>query len=187
MDIGIILGTCISFLKLLLLVSIISFIGYKIFSPVRQKIAEKFSLSWTKSCLVFNFVFIIAFLLLVFVYFMSVGILGAPARAEDIDYNLGDNILLLASSLPRLIVSSIILSLLLYFFELVASLFMVQKALKKKVKPTNDWVSQFKGVLVASALFLILILFVFDWVPLGLFVYIFYGSLKVLPVLFIVP
>lgn len=186
MDILVILETVLSFVKLLLLVSIICFAVYKIFSPLRQKIAEKYSLSWTKSCLILNFSAIFIFLLLIFIYFMSVGILTAPARDVDIDYDLVDNILLLASSVPRLIVSSIILTLFLYFFELVGSFFMTQKELKKKVKDSSNWVSQFKGVLVACALFLILILFIFDWVPLGLFVYIFYGSLKTLPVLLLV-
>jgi membrane protein insertase Oxa1/YidC/SpoIIIJ len=50
----------------------------------------------------------------------------------------------------------------------------------------RDWVSEVKGIMVSIFLFLILFLFVFNWVPLGLFIYIFYGSIKALPLMVLV-
>jgi len=44
MDLGIILDGILDFTKLVLIFSVVAFIAYKIFSPLREKIAEKFYL-----------------------------------------------------------------------------------------------------------------------------------------------
>jgi len=185
MDIGLILSGIVSFSKLLLLVSIVSFIGYKLFAPVREKIAEKYSLSWMKSCFVFNFLFSFIILLLIYVYFMIIGASIAPVRDPEIEYDLFENILLILIACVRVFVISVILALTLLFFELVASLFMTVKETRKS-KKKSSWIKQFIGVLIASIVFLFLLLFLFSWVPLGLFVFLFYGSLQALPMLILV-
>jgi len=182
MDIGLILSGIVSFSKLLILVSIISFIGYKLFAPVRERIAEKYSLSWMKSCFAFNFLFSFAVLLIGYIYFMLIGASIAPIRDPEIEYTLIENILLVLIACIRIFVASIILSLILLFFELVASLFMTVKETRKSKKKAS-WVKQFIGVLIASIVFLFLFIFIFNWVPLGLFVFIFYGSLQGLPMI----
>ncbi len=185
MDFGIIVITLIEFLKLLVLVSVLSFIGYKLLSPLREKLAEKYNLSWMKSCIIFNIVFLFVVILAIYIYFMLVGGLSAPARDPSIEYSLIDNLLFILIASVRILIASVILGLFLLFFELIASLFMsgrgVENARKKKV--TNNWVNQFIGIVIASAVFLILILFIFDWVPLGLFIYVFYGAVKPLPLI----
>ncbi|MFA6319587.1 MAG: hypothetical protein WCX66_01540 [archaeon] len=182
MDLSIIIGTLIDLLKLLVVFSIIGFVLYKIFSPLREKIAEKYSLSWSKSCILLNFSVFFVLILLVFIMFMILGYLDAPLRDPETEYTFFENVMLVLIAVPRILISSIILSLLAFFFELVASFFMGEVRRNKK----RDWVSEVKGIMVSTFLFLILFLFVFNWVPLGLFIYIFYGSIKALPLMVLV-
>ncbi len=179
-----IIPTIVDFVKLLLLVTIVSFILYKIFSPVREWIEKKYYFSWIKSVLILNFVSIFLFLLLFYLYFAFVGFTTAPVRDPSMEMDLFENLFRLAISAGRILIASIILSMFLLFFELIASLFMKGKEVKSSKKSknsSNNWVSQLIGVIVASAIFLVLILFVFDWAIMGLFIFIFYGSVNSLP------
>lgn len=81
----------------------------------------------------------------------------------------------------RILVASLIATFLLLFFELVASFFIDSQLEKGRSK----LFSEFFGVVIACAVALILFLFVFNWAILGFFVYVFYGSISSLPVLFI--
>ena len=178
-----ILSTILDFVKLLALVSIISFVLYKIFSPIREKVAEKYSLSWTKSALLVDFVCVVVLILVTCIYFIYLGAVLAGPIDPELDYNLIDYAVLILACIPRVIIASIALSLMLLFFELVASMFMSSKKEGKKNKGKSNWVNQITGIAVSSALFLMLVLFVFNWVPLGIFIYIFYGTLEALPAL----
>ncbi|MFA6269529.1 MAG: hypothetical protein WCW13_06365 [archaeon] len=181
MDLAIIVASVVSFLKLLILVSVVGFVLYKIFSPLREKLAEKYSLSWIKSALLLNFVSIFVLILIVYLYFMIVGVLSAPAMDPALDNTLIDYAVLIISAIPRVLIASLILSLLLLVFELIASFFMVKKEARRSKKTQSLLVNQIVGVVVSCAIFLLLLLFIFDWVPLGLFIYIFYGSIEPLP------
>jgi hypothetical protein len=185
MDFSIILTSVIEFLRLLLLVSVFSFILYKIFSPVREKLADKYDLSWIRSCLALNFIVIFVGILLFYLFFMYIGAVSAPIRDPDIEFQLTDEVVLVLIASLRILVISIILSISVLFFELLASLFMTKKggSSKKRVTTGSIWLRQFIGIVIASAVFLLLLLFVFDWVPLGLFVFIFYGSIQPLPLI----
>jgi hypothetical protein len=114
---------------------------------------------------------------------MILGYLDAPLRDPETEYNLFENVSLVLIAMPRIIISSIILSFLFFFFELIASLFMGKEESKRK---SRGWVKEFIGIVVSSLLFLLIFLFVFQWVPLGMFIYIFYGSVKALPLLILV-
>jgi len=181
-----IIPTIVDFVKLLLLVTIVSFILYKIFSPVREWIEKKYYFSWIKSVLILNFVSIFLFLLIFYFYFVFVGFTTAPIRDPSMEMDLFENLVRMLISAFRILVVSVILSMFLLFFELVASLFMKSKEVKSSKKSKtiqNNWVSQLVGVIIASAIFLVLILFVFDWAIMGLFIFIFYGSVNPLPLL----
>lgn len=180
MDLSIIFGSIFDLVKLLLLTSVLGFILFKIFSPLRKKVEEKYSLSWTKSCLVVNFSVFFILILAVFVYFMIIGYVSAPLRDPEIEYNIFENVMLVLIAVPRMLIASITLSFLFLFFELVASMFMGKS---DKKSASVGWGKEFFGIAVSSLLFLILFLFVFQWVPLGLFIYIFFGSTKALPLL----
>jgi len=180
MDLSIVIATVFDFVKLLLVFAIVSFIAYKLFSPVREKIAQKYSLSWAKSVLLLNFVIIFLIIILTYLFFMYVGISAAPLRDPDLDFNFVETIVLFLSAVPRLFVAGVILALLLFFFELLASFFMTKKEIKKG-KEKNSWLKQFVGICVSCAVCLVLVLFVFDWLPLGLVLFIFYGTVKALP------
>jgi hypothetical protein len=177
MDLSIIFSTILDFLKLYLPLVIIVFVLYKIFSKVRVHIENKYSMSWTKSCLVMNFlIFFLGFLIIYLYYFFLGAALAVPADPE-INYNIIDNLVVILFASVRMIVAAIILALMLYFFELVGSFVIdVQKLSQRKLI-----VKQFIGVAISSAIFLILILFVFNWVPLGIIIYVFYGGIKPLP------
>lgn len=114
---------------------------------------------------------------------MLIGYLDAPLRDPETEYNLVENIVLVLVAMPRIVIASIILSFLFFFFELVASLFMGKEAAKNK---SRGWAKEFFGIIVSALLFLLIFLFVFNWVPLGLFIYIFFGSVKALPLMFLV-
>ena len=181
MDLSVILVSVVEFLKLLILVSVVSFIGYKLFSPLREKLAEKYSLSWLKSCLALNFILIFVITLLAYIYFMYAGAALTQLVVEETQFDLGDNIIFVVLALPRILISTLVLSLALLFFEFIGVFFMEDRkasSSRKSKKPVNNWLKQAIGVVVASMVFLLLVLFVFNWVSLGLFVYIFYGALK---------
>ncbi len=183
MDLTIIFETLFDLIKLLILASVAGFVLFKIFSPARKWLEEKYSLSWSKSCLILNFSTFFIFLIVVFIYFMLIGYLDAPLRDPETEYNLVENIVLVLVAMPRIVIASIILSFLFFFFELVASLFMGKEAAKNK---SRGWAKEFFGIIVSALLFLLIFLFVFNWVPLGLFIYIFFGSVKALPLMFLV-
>lgn len=182
MDLAVFFSSLFDLFKLLFLASIIGFFLFKLFSPFREKISEKYSLSWSKSCILLNFIVFFVLILVFFVFFMILGYLDAPLRDPETEYNFFENVMLVLIAVPRILIASIILSLLAFFFELVASFFMGEKSKGKK----NSWIREFRGIIISSFLFLILFLFLFNWVPLGLFIYIFFGSLKPLPLMFLV-
>jgi hypothetical protein len=176
-----ILSTVIDFSFLLFISSIVIFFVYKLFSGIRRKIAEKYDLSWTKSVLVVNFVSVFLFLFLVFVYFYFLG--GSMAKPIDpeIQYNIIDDLVVILFASVRIIVASLITTFLLLFFELTASFFMDMQIEKGKSK----LFSEFFGIVITCAIALVLFLFIFNWAILGFFIYVFYGSIAPLPVLFI--
>lgn len=189
MDFSTIIPTIVDFVKLLLLVSIVSFILYKIFSPIRKWIENKYSLSWIKSVIVFNVVSIFVAISLFYLYFAFVGFTSAPVRDSSLELDLFDNIMRIIISLGRVLIVSVILAAFLLFFELIASMFIKEKVVKssgKSKSSSSNWLMEFVGVLVASAIFLALILFVFDWAIVGIFIFIFYGSVSSLPLLILV-
>ncbi|HNV01277.1 MAG TPA: hypothetical protein PKK60_02500 [archaeon] len=171
----------IDFVALLLVFSIIVFFVYKLFSSIRKKVAKKYDLSWTKSCLVVNFVSIFSFLLLVFIYFYILGGVLAKPIDPEIQYNLVDDFVIVLLASVRILVASIIASFLFLFFELITGFFMEVQLSKGK----SNLFSQFYGILVACFVALILFLFVFNWAFLGFFIYVFYGSINSLPLMFI--
>jgi hypothetical protein len=183
MVLELIVPSIIEFIKLFLLVFIPSFILYKIFSPIRVKLAERLNFSWVKSSLLLNFIVMLVLVFVVYILFMYLGQVSAVPRDPDLDYDFLDNVLLILASSGRIIVSAILLSFVLLFFEMIASFSMGIGEHRRGKKQRNELLTQAVGIGIMSIIFLLLLLFVFDWVPLGLFVYIFYGSLNPLPLM----
>jgi len=169
----------VDFAKLLLPLAFICFILYKLLSPMREKIAEKYALSWVKSCVVLNFAVCFVAIFLIYLYFFFLGAALAQPQDPELETTIIENIFLILYDSVRIIVASIILSLSLLFLEFVASLAI---DFQEKYKYAAIF-KQFLGVAAACAVFLLLVLFVFDWVPLGLFVYVIYGSIQPVPLL----
>ncbi len=192
MDLFTAFGTIIDFIVLLVVLSAFSFVLYKIFSPLREKLAKRFSLSWVLLAILLNFIIIFVFLVIVFIYFMALGYISAPMSDPSLSFNAFENLAIFFIALPRVIITSIILTLLLLFFEFFASFVMELVPQSKKkltaMKKTPHFkagempiFSQILGVVSSCALFLLLYFLLFDWVPLGLFVYLFYGGISPLP------
>lgn len=179
MDLSIILSTIVDFLILLIPLTIICFIVYKILSKSREYLAEKYNLSWTKSCLLLNFLVSFFLFLGTYLYFYFVGATLALPNDPEVEYTILDNLTVLAFATVRMIVAALIISLVLYFFELVASFAM---DLQKNSK-NSEFTKQLIGITITCALFLILFLFIFNWAFLGMVIYVFYGGIKPLPLI----
>jgi hypothetical protein len=182
------------FLKLAIPLTIILFVFYKAFSPVKQWLSEKYNLSWMKSVILLNFIIVFVALAVFYLYFVLTGALSAPPMDPDLQYTLGENALLVGIGLVRVLVAAVILTLIVLFFEFIASLAIDSNIIKlgannqksrKQSKEGASMVMQLFGVFVAVVIFLILFLFLFAWVPLGLTVFIFYGGVKEIPLLLI--
>ncbi len=179
MDLFLLLWGLIDFLKLLIPMAFIALILFKLLFPLREKIREKYSLSWIKSTLAFNFIVCFVPIVLIYIYFDFLG--GALTKVIDpeITYDFFESITIFLISAVRIVIASVILALVLLFFEFVSSLVISMQ--EKKDYPLIA--KEFIGILVSSAIFLLLFLFVFDWAALGLFFYIFYGGIRPLPLI----
>jgi len=170
------------FIILLIPLAVIGFIGSKLLSKVREKIADRFKLDWLKSIFVTNFVIIFIGIFLAFIYFIFVGAALSQYRAPEIEFDIIENLVLIGMGTVRIAVAALILSLFLLFFEFISSL--VVDMLEKKEWPEIS--KEFIGVLVASIIFLILFLFLFSWAAFGLFIFVFYGGVSSGPLLLMV-
>ena len=173
MDPGFVLSALVDFVKYLLILSVIFFILYKLLSPLREKLADKYDMSWIRSAATFNLIVVFVCFLVFYLYFIVVGALAAPPIDPDIQFNLVEETFVILLGVVRVAVASVILAMGLLFFEFVASL-VIDMQKKKKYSPL---LKQFVGVLVAVLVFLLLFIFLFSWVPVGIYVYVFYGGI----------
>ncbi len=174
-----VLFAIIDFLKFLIPLALVLFVLAKILHPLRIRIEEKYELTWIKSTLVINLSIIFLMIFLTYLYFVFLGFSLANPLDAEMEYTAFEYVLMIGIALIRIVVATIILALVLLFFEFVAS---ITTSLLKE-KKYSPFVKEFLGVLVATTLFLVLLLFFFNWVPLGLFVYIFYGGISEAPLL----
>ena len=165
------------FIKLLIPLAIISFIALKIGVNLREKIADKYDLSWVKSALVINLIFIFIILFVTYLSFIFIGFSLATPQEAELEYTAFEYVLMVGIALIRIIVATIILALALLFFEFLSS---ITISVQKK---GSVFVRELISVVITSAVFLFLFLFFFSWTAIGLFVYIFYGFVQGLPLL----
>jgi hypothetical protein len=171
------------FTKLVLFFSIIGIVLYKLFTPVLNKIIDKYELSWVKSIFILNF--IVTFLLLefIYVYFFYYGLVNSAIFDVELNPTLWDSLLMIFSEMIRVIIASIIISMILLIIEFFSSMAISYQKEKNYAKI----IKQFVGIFFGIAIILFIGLFFFDWVPLGLFIYIFYGGINPLPVFLLIP
>ena len=91
MDLWIIGGTVVDFLMLLVPLAIISFVLYKIFSPIRKSFAERFDFSWFKSSAILNYIAVFVVLLAIYFIFVLIGYFAAPIRDPELEFDLVQN------------------------------------------------------------------------------------------------
>ena len=169
----------IDFLKFLIPLTIISFVIFKLGSKIKDWLKEKYELTWMKSVLVINLVTIFVIIFFTYLYFSLLGGALTLVNTPDLSYDFFESIILLGVATIRIVIATIILSLVLLFFEFVAS-FIIDLQREKEYSVT---IKEIIGIGASCALFLILLLSIFSWVPLGLFVYVFYGNIGELPLL----
>ncbi|MDD3083429.1 MAG: hypothetical protein PHP82_00200 [Candidatus ainarchaeum sp.] len=172
----------IDFLKFVIPLSIIMFIICKLFDPLRKKIVEKYNFSWIKSCLLLNLIIIFILIFSFYMYFVFIGASLAFPTEPELEYNFLEFFLMICLALIRILIVTIILSIVLLFFEFFSS-FIIEN---QKEKQYSDIIKIFIGIFSSVSLFLFLLFFFFNWVPLGLFVYIFYGVVSEPPLLTII-
>jgi hypothetical protein len=165
------------FIKLLIPLSIMSFVALKLGVNLREKIADKYDLSWVKSALVINLVFVFIILLSTYLFFIFVGFSLATPQEAELEYTAFEYVLMVGIALIKIIVATIILALALLFFEFLSSVIISMQ------KKGSVFVREITSVILTSAIFLFLFLFFFSWTAVGLFVYIFYGFVQELPLL----
>ena len=171
------------FAKLALFFGVIGLIVYKFFKPLLDKIMYKYELSWVKSVFLLNLVVVFFTVFLVYLYFFYYGLMNAGAFDVDLQPNLIDIFLAILVDAVRIFVASVIIALIVLLTEFLSSLGIAYQK-KKKYSAT---IKQFIGIVFGVSIILILGLFFFDWVPLGLFVYVFYGGVNALPVVPLIP
>ena len=179
MDLLTVLGAVIDFVKLLVPLGVLGFIVYKLGQPLLEKLMKKRSLNWVKACIILNFVTAFAILFFIYIYFLLIGSAAGAPVDEDSQLTLAENIGVILLDTLRIAVSALIIALSLLFFEFIASLAISAQ----KKRNYNVLIKQLVGVFCAAALFLVLVLFFFEWAPLGLFIFTFYGKVRALPLL----
>ena len=179
MGIELIFTAVLDFVKLTLLFGIIALIIYKIFTPILDKIMDKYELSWVKAIFLLNLVVTFAAIMFLYLYFYYYGLINAAPLDVDLQLDLFERIAIIGMDAIRVFIGAFILAMVLLFMEFVSSMAI---AYQKKYE-YSELIKQFVGILFGVAVMAILLLFFFDWVPLGLFVYIFYGGLSDPPLL----
>ncbi len=180
MDISTVYYSLISLFQLSLSATVICFIVYKILNLAFAWLRKEKKISWIKSALVLNFVFIFVLLLLAYVVpFLLTNSTYVPFDEEVQPTIVEYLIYFFTQPLLRIIVASIILGIFLLFFEFVGNVLLEYQ----KKRKYSHLLKEFVAIFVTCAIFIILLLFVFSWAPLGLFVYIFYGKINEAPLL----
>ena len=179
MGIELIFTAVLDFVKLTLLFGIIALIIYKIFTPILDKIMDKYELSWVKAIFLLNLIVTFAAIMFLYLYFYYYGLINAAPLDVDLQLDLFERIAIIGMDAIRVFIGAFILAMVLLFMEFVSSMAI---AYQKKYE-YSELIKQFVGILFGVAVMAILLLFFFDWVPLGLFVYIFYGGLSDPPLL----
>lgn len=179
MGIELIFTAVLDFVKLTLLFGIIALVIYKIFTPILDKIMDKYELSWVKAIFLLNLVVTFAAIMFLYLYFYYYGMINAAPLDADLQLDLFERILIIGVDAIRVFIGAFILAMIILFMEFVSSMAI---SYQKKYK-YSELIKQFAGILFGVAVMAVLLLFFFDWVPLGLFVYIFYGGLSDPPLL----
>lgn len=170
-------------LKLALFLSIIGIILYKIFTPVINKIMDKYELTWVKSIFLLNLVVIFVVLEIIYLYFYFFGLFNAPVFDLELQPTIMDIFLAIVFDAVRVFIASFIIALIFLLVEFISS----SAISYQKEKKYSELAKQFIGILVGVTIVLAIGLLFFEWVPLGLFVYIFYGGVNPVPVFALIP
>lgn len=181
MDLFTIIGAAADFIILLAPLGVTGFVAYKLGQPLLEALMKRYSLSWIKACIILNFAVAFAWLFFFYIYFILIGSAAGAPIDEDSQLTLLENIGVILFDSIRIAVTAITVSFSLLFFEFIASI--IISVQKKNRYPVL--LKQLIGVFGAAALFLVLVLFFFDWALFGLFIFTFYGKIRAVPILVI--
>ncbi|MDD3159821.1 MAG: hypothetical protein PHQ98_02545 [Candidatus ainarchaeum sp.] len=164
----------IDFFKFVIPLAVLFLIVYSILEFFQKKLNSKYNLSFIKSFFIINSIFIFIAILAFYLYFILIGYLLVDSSAvnPDLAYTLVENIFMVLSGVFRILLISIILSLVFLSIELFYSV--VFDVLKKNI--SNELIRKFISSIITIAIFMLIFVFFFSWVPIGIFVYVFYGG-----------
>ncbi len=166
------------FLKLLIPIVIICFVLHKLINPFKNKLMKEKEYGWIKSVFIINFSIIFSLIFLTYIYFYFNGLVLATPIDPELSNTIIDHVLLILQDLVRIIVATIILSLILLCFEFLSGV--IFDLLKDKDYSVT--VKEIISISISCIVFLLLFLFVFNWALLGLFIYIFFGGVASPPI-----
>lgn len=172
----------IDFFVLLVPLGVIGFVAYKLGQPLLERLMKKHSLSWIKACVVLNFAVVFLWLMFFYFYFLFIGAAGGVPVDEEAQLTIFENMGIVLFDGARIAFSAVVIALALLFFEFVASLII---SVQEKTR-SPKLLKQLIGIFGAAALFLVLVLFFFDWALLGMFIFTFYGKIKAIPLVILI-
>ncbi len=182
MDFFSLLFSVFDFLKLLIPLVLICFVLHKFFNPIKENFIKNKEYGWIRAVLIINFFVFFVPIFLTYLYFYFTGIIQAQAIDPELMTTFFEHIMFILTDLIRVIIASIILAIALLGFEMLCGI--INDLLKNK--NYSETIKELISITITCAVFLLLILFVFNWVLMGLFIYIFFGGISTLPLMFFI-
>lgn len=177
--VGFALFSVLDFFKFLIPLVIIVFVLYKLFNPLKEKLIEDYEFGWIKSVFLINFVTIFVSIFLIYLYFYLTSFMLERPVDPELAHTMVEIILFILVDSVRIVVASFIIALSFLLFEF---LFGVIFDLLEDTD-YSDTVKELIAITLVCALFLFLILFVFNWAIIGLFIYVFFGGISQMPLI----
>lgn len=167
--IAVILLSLADFIKGAIIISIALFIFTLIGKFLKSKIDEKYELKWLQSSFVSTFIimFLIIFSVYFGFYFLSIGNADLGYLPEDLQFDfalkLADGILFFIGVVIKKIFAVIVLTMIAVLFEFLGLIAM--EKISEKYKIRNEYAKLYIPVLIVSAVFYLLSLYVTWFIP----------------------
>lgn len=171
------LFSVLDFLKFLIPLVILVFVLYKLLNPIKEKLMDDYEIDWIKSVFSINFLAVFVFLFLIYLYFYLTSMIIERPLDPELTHTIFEIIMFILVDTMRIAVASFIIALSFLIFEFLFGVIF------DLLKNTNysDTIKELVAITISCAVFLFLILFIFNWAIIGLFIYIFFGGISQMP------
>jgi hypothetical protein len=178
---SLVVGSIYNILIVLVPLTVIFFIVYKIVNPYKERLIEERELSWLRAAFLINFVISFVLIFIIYMYFYFIGIIGSGIVDVELTPTLFEHVSFILFDAVRIVISSIIISLTAIVFEFIAG-FAVDIQEEKEYSKT---IKEIIGIMISLLVFLVLFLFIFNFAFLGMFIYIFFGGVSSPPLIMV--